>query len=73
MARRKRKKEEITLGTFIIIVLAAAGFFIVLEKIQNFYHDHPALFWLILSLIIATILFGLVVYIKRRFLGWRTK
>jgi Co/Zn/Cd efflux system component len=37
MARRKRKKEEITLGTFIAIVLIAAAFFIVVEKIQNFY------------------------------------
>jgi len=67
MARRKRKKEEITFGTFIAIVLIATGFFIVLEKIQNFYHDHPALFWLIFSLIIAAIIYGLVVYIKRRF------
>jgi divalent metal cation (Fe/Co/Zn/Cd) transporter len=67
MARRKRKKEEITFGTFIVIVLVATAFFIVLEKIQNFYHDHPVSFWLIFSLIIAAIIYGVVVYTKRRF------
>ena len=62
-----RRKKELTYGTFITIVLVAAGFFIVVDAIRNFYNEHPAVFWLIFSLIIGAVVFGGVLYIKRKF------
>ncbi len=61
-----RRKSGMTFGAFIIIVLAALFFFAGVGQIQKFWSAHPAISWLIFAIIIAIIIVGVILYIKRK-------